>query len=603
MIPAHWTAPLGNHLWQSTLFAAVVALLALCLRKNQARTRYWLWLIASVKFLIPFSLLVTAGSYLKWPTAAPITPPRLSVVIGQVTQPFPHAQTTATVAPPVLAHSGSILPVFLLAIWICGFLAVVFSWWDRFLRVRAAVRAGSPLALEAEIPVLSSPVLLEPGVFGIFRPVLLLPEGIAERLAPTHLEAIIAHELCHVRRRDNLAAAIHMAVEAIFWFHPLVWWIGARLVEERERACDEEVLRLGNEPEIYAETILRTCQFYLESPLVCVSGITGSDLKKRIVHIMTERLTTKLSLGRKLLLVGTAAAVVGGPVISGFVNASQSQGQWQATKAEPLPSFEVASIKPNHSADRRSSIMLPPGRFTATNATTKMLIEFAYNIKDPQLSGGPPWINSERYDVDAKAEESAVDETRKLSPDERVERLRLMVRSLLADRFQLKVGHEKKELPVYVLMVANNGPKLHESAVPAGDLGGPSPHGGQHQPLKGRMARMSPGQITMAGAPISLLADALSRQLGRNVVDKTGLKGNYDITLQWTPDPSQGPMFKGPANSADGGPPMEPAPPPPDASGVSIFTALQEQLGLKLESQKGPVDTVVIEQIERPSEN
>ena len=119
-------------------------------------------------------------------------------------------------------------------------------------------------------------------MFGIFRPVLLLPEGITDRLSPAQLQAVLAHELCHVRRRDNLAAAIHMFVEALFWFHPLVWWIKARLIEEQERACDEEVLRLGGDPQVYAESILKICEFYLTSPLICVSGITGSNLKKRI---------------------------------------------------------------------------------------------------------------------------------------------------------------------------------------------------------------------------------------------------------------------------------------------------------------------------------
>ena len=99
--------------------------------------------------------------------------------------------------------------------------------------------------------------LFEPGVFGVFRPVLLLPEGIIEKLTAAQLQAILAHELCHVRRRDNLATAMRMLVEAMFWFHPLVWWMGARLVEERERACDEEVLRKGSDPRTYAEGILK----------------------------------------------------------------------------------------------------------------------------------------------------------------------------------------------------------------------------------------------------------------------------------------------------------------------------------------------------------
>lgn len=132
------------------------------------------------------------------------------------------------------------------------------------------------------VPALSSASIIEPGIFGVFRPVLLLPEGIGDRLAPAELQAILAHELCHLRRRDNLAALMHMVVEAVFWFHPLVWWLGARLMDERERACDEEVLRRGSEAEAYAEGILKVCELYLQSPLKCVAGVTGANLRKRI---------------------------------------------------------------------------------------------------------------------------------------------------------------------------------------------------------------------------------------------------------------------------------------------------------------------------------
>src|SRR5580704_4826161 len=136
--------------------------------------------------------------------------------------------------------------------------------------------------------VMSSPDLLEPGIIGIRRPVLLLPDGITDRLTRAELHAIIAHEWCHVRRRDNLVATLHMIIEALYWFHPMMWWIEARLIDERERACDEAVLRAGYDPHIYADGILNVCKFYVESPLVCASGVTGSDLKKRIEAIMNN---------------------------------------------------------------------------------------------------------------------------------------------------------------------------------------------------------------------------------------------------------------------------------------------------------------------------
>ena len=161
----------------------------------------------------------------------------------------------------------------------------------RWRNLRASIR-------EAAFP--------EPGVYGIFRPILLLPTGIENHLTPQQLKSILDHELCHIRRRDNLATAIHMAVEAIFWFHPLVWWLGARLMEERERACDEEVLRAGNEPQTYAEAILKICELYLESPLPCISGITGSNLRQRIETIMANRTTLRSAAPEQALLAAAA---------------------------------------------------------------------------------------------------------------------------------------------------------------------------------------------------------------------------------------------------------------------------------------------------------
>ncbi len=610
MIPLHWTSALGNHLWQSTIFAAAAALLTFALRKNQAQVRYWLWLIASLKFLIPFSSLVAIGRHLGWLTAAPITQPAFSTVVEQVSQPFAAPAVHSAALAPAASLAASPLPIFLLIIWACGLLAVAFSWWRRWVRIRTAVRAAKPLQLGIQIEVLSSPALLEPGVFGIFRPVLLLPEGITDHLASEQLEAIVLHELCHVRRRDNLWAALHMSVAAIFWFHPLVWWIGARLVEERERACDEEVLRLGNEPQVYAESILKTCQFYLESPLVCVSGVTGSDLKKRIVRIMTQRIAKRLNFGRKILLAAAGMAAVAVPVIVGLVNAPQGRAQSEARNNAPLPFFEVASIKPAKSGGGpgmfRIGIEDRGGRFVANGVNVKTLLEIAYHVKESQIENGPSWINSERYDIEAKAGDAETAAMQKLGPDERGLQVDLMLQSLLADRFKVTIGHETKELPVYVLTVAKNGPKFHESTAPA-DPGPPNPEGPPGPPESGGRLRERPrfrrgimmngrGQLNVMDASMDMFINVLSRQLGRVVLDQTGLKARYDFALQWTPEQNEGPMM-GP-----GGPGADSAP-PPDTSGPTIFTALQEQLGLKLESKKAPVDTLVIEHVERPSEN
>ena len=610
MITSDWT-PLADHLWQSTAVACATALLALALRNNHARIRYGLWLIASIKFLVPFSALVAVGRFLSRPAPTPLRAPAVTAVVQQVTQPFSKIAAT-TVQPHVTSHALSILPI-LVTVWLAGVLTVVVRWCNQWMRIRRAMRAGSRLPVDVRVPVISTPALLEPGIFGIFRPVLLLPDGIADRLTQEHLEAVLAHELCHVRRRDNLAAAIHMSVEAIFWFYPVVWWIGSRLVDERERACDEEVLRGGNAPAVYAESILKTYQFYIESPLACLSGITGSDLKKRIVRIMTQRLADRLTLARKALLGCVATAVIAGPVLFGL--SKQEAASSQPANQGPLPSFEVVSIKPNRSGGGMIRLNNSPGRFSATNLTPKMLIEYAYNIKDPQLSGGPAWIATDHYDIEATTNESP--EERRANPSSAVvgehkagldqwadERRKLMLRSLLAERFKLTLNQETRELPVYDLLVAKGGPKFHETVVPPIDPNAPppAPSGppGPGQPFRGRGMRVGPGQLTMNGGTMAMFADHLSQRLGRSVIDKTGLKGEYDFSLQWTPEQNEmmRSVFGGGLEGTNG---KEPAPPPD--SGPTIFTALQEQLGLKLESAKGPVTIYVIAHIEQPSPN
>jgi beta-lactamase regulating signal transducer with metallopeptidase domain len=189
-------------------------------------------------------MLVNAGSHLRpVPRAKAVAVMPLPVTITQIVQPFRQVKLPAP-AP----HHIDWIPVALLTLWACGLACIVIIRLRGWLHIRAAIQSSSPMPLASPIPVRSTPGLREPGVVGLLSPVLLLPAGIANRLTPAQLDAVIAHEAQHVARRDNLNAALHMMVEMLFWFHPFVWWIGARLIAERERACDEAVLRLGCEP-------------------------------------------------------------------------------------------------------------------------------------------------------------------------------------------------------------------------------------------------------------------------------------------------------------------------------------------------------------------
>ena len=357
-----WTAALVNHLWQSTIVAALALLLTLALKKNEARVRYWVWMAASVKFLLPFSLLMDAGQWVRSMVTAPIAKPSVAATIEQVAQPFRGSTTFDAVSTRLPAHGVAWLPAILLSVWLCGVLLIAVRWARAWMRIRAVVREAAPAEIVADapvaagvqvaanVPVLCSSALLEPGVFGILRPVLLLPKGILERLQPAQLRAIVAHEMCHVRRRDNLTFALHMITQAVFWFHPLSWWIGSRLIEERERACDEAVLEAGGEAEVYAEGILNVCKFYVESPLACAAGVSGADLKHRIARIMTAPTTRQLNFTRKLLLGAAGFAAVALPLSLGLVRSVLAEERAEDTAAR-LPKFEVASIKPHPASD------------------------------------------------------------------------------------------------------------------------------------------------------------------------------------------------------------------------------------------------------------
>jgi uncharacterized protein (TIGR03435 family) len=261
--------------------------------------------------------------------------------------------------------------------------------------------------------------------------------------------------------------------------------------------------------------------------------------------------------------------------------------------------FEVASIKRTNQKQRQPSLnVLPGGRLITTGTPLKRLIMFAYDLSPNQLSGTSGWMDSERYDVVAKPPEDLMlgaigrqaqltkatgkssSWTELLPNSDPSREIRGMVQALLAERFQLKVHHQTKELPVYALVVAKNGPKLTEATTP-NSL---------------QLSSRGKGEMAFQGVPMSFLATQLTLITGLTVLDKTGLTSSYDFTLSWTPDESEKKMLK---VKGGGG---KAASTPGNATGPSLFTALQTQTGLKLLSTKGPVEVLVIDHAEKPTE-
>jgi uncharacterized protein (TIGR03435 family) len=338
---------------------------------------------------------------------------------------------------------------------------------------------------------------------------------------------------------------------------------------------------------------------------------------------------------RSELMGRVGFAAIAALIVFGLVSAAPTWAQSQSTTSSasapmagpPLPpvyEYEVASFKPFKPGSEGPGVMrfgmsMAPDSFTASGYTMQDLITMAYGIRDFQLSGAPSWLNSDRYDVEAKMDSSTADALQKLNQDDRNLQRQKMLQALLADRLKLTIHRETKDGQVYMLVVGKNGSKLKEataeelaSAPPTGPRGGGGVGtGGGGGGGRGTVTRGAPppGSMTMSmgrggtqsmtlqAIPISGFVDMLARNVGRPVVDKTGLMGKYDIKLEWTRDDAQ--MQPPPG----GGPTTVNGQPVPESNAPPLMEAIQEQLGLKLESGKGPIENIVIDHVEKPSDN
>ena len=538
------------HLVESTLFAVAVWLVTLALHRNRARTRHTLWMAASLKFVIPFSLVVFCGSLMRR-HPAPVASPQMRFVMVETAVPM---SSPAAIPSRPAAARRDWLPAILGTIWLCGSLAIMLRWYARWRSAVVHLRYSCPWeGRPLPVPVRSSESLLEPAVFGIFRPVLLLPAAIEQRLSASQLGAVLAHELCHVRHRDNLAAALHMLVEALFWFHPLVWWIGARLVEERERASDEEVLQLGSDRAVYAESIVRVCELCLEAPVPCVSGITGADLKLRIRNIMTASVHYQLEPRKKLLLATLGIASIAVPLAIGLLHPAKMRAQ-SPLIAEPAH-FEAASLK--YAEDQNILEARPKrtiGRFR-WKTQLMYLVGYAWHMEWWRISdiAGSNLI----YELEATTPPNATEN-----------QVRLMLQTLLVERFKMVAHRQIKEaVDGYALTAGKITPKLQEVKEDDSDpfVATTSPAG---------------GVCLTRGHAASMLqvVEHLQRLLSTAVLDQTAMTGKYDFEIEY--------------------------PRGEDSAHCSEVIGGVKQLGLKMEKYKGPVEFLVVDHMEkRPTEN
>jgi uncharacterized protein (TIGR03435 family) len=300
---------------------------------------------------------------------------------------------------------------------------------------------------------------------------------------------------------------------------------------------------------------------------------------------------------------------------------ARMRAQSAPTAGAPLPTFEVVSIKPNHSGSGGYAMhRVTASGFKMINLNTRFLIEFAYGrsaippydaLRPSQLVGGPGWIKTDQYDVEAKVDDSLAEKFAKAphekpyfrNPNQDVTyQIQLMMQSMLVERFKLKVHREMREGPIFALVVAKGGPKFLNTKFPEldatlRDTGQPPAHP-PHLPCTPGLACMV-RRMSMSELAYTLwdFGDhGMVAEIGRPVIDQTGIKGDYDIQLQWAPEFRQGAILMGPNAGNPGGA-------PPESAGPSFLTALQEQLGLKLEPTKGPVEYVVVDHVERPTEN
>jgi uncharacterized protein (TIGR03435 family) len=622
---------------KATLIIGVALAVARLARRSRAAVRHVVLAAAfAVLLLLPIAALVAPAIRVTVPIAAPdgIAAAPIDAVAGTVPVPAVSSADPG-VAAAAAKESWFSTPALLAAVWTTGtavfLLPVIAGLWQlRRLHTsglpwrqgRAIVDAlAADGGIRRRIDVLLHESMPGPMTCGAVRPAIVLPVD-APHWPGEELQRAIVHELEHVRRGDWLIHCLARTACACYWFHPLVWMAWRELSLEAERACDDAVLRRA-EATAYADQLVLLARRLSSSgnpPVLAMAN--RADLAARVLAVLDPRQPRgRAGVGSVALVVGAAAVVV--TIVSPLRVVTEASATSPAqVAAAATEKFELISIRPcideppTPPGQRSSQGGFPavsPGRFFIECGTVERLISTAYvqngeplinqaaRIGDVQwLKGLPGWVRSEKFTIEAKAEGD---------PDRKVI-LGPMLRNLLEDRFQLKIHRATDEAAMYEMTVAKGGLKIQPIGEdgctkldPANPLGreemralaaGPKPVCGNMNMMNGNgLMRWGLGGTTMKG-----FAGTLSAFMDRHVIDKTGVEGQFNLRLEFLLDEH----VPGADKRERAGPPPLPAD-APAVDGPTIFTALEQQLGLKLEPTKGPHGFLVIDRVERPSPN
>jgi bla regulator protein blaR1 len=422
-----------DHVWQSTLFCGAIWLLTLALRRNRAAVRHGLWVAAALKFLVPFAALFSAGALFSFVTPADAGPPTFDVEIAApVMSPAISLRDAARDPAPVLL-------IGLALAWLAGALLLAARWMRAWWAAESITRAARPSPdLPPDVRITCADI--EPAVARVIHPVVLLPAALPALLAPSQLEAVIAHERAHIARRDNLFAHLQRLVEMLFWFHPLVWWIGRRQVDERERACDERVLDEGHDEAAYAEGILAVCRHSVSarhSPATA-SALSG-DLNLRIRGILGNARPRALGALKAVALSIATITVAAGPLLAGAVDDAARRRAAFSINARLLDQA-VIYVQPA-SGDGSPDVGADAHSVLIRNSTVRELVAAAYDVNPANITSVGGWLDATRYEIRAESAGPLAD------PDDLDPRvLRGLVNKLLASRFDLLIYVNGREM-------------------------------------------------------------------------------------------------------------------------------------------------------------